>query len=251
MFLILKQVREATADFCDVWLNIAHILVEQKQFIRAIQMYENCAKKFYKHTSTELLLYLARALFKANRLAECRQMLLKARHVAPEDTLLMFNSALIQQKLSKQVLQDNKSNLRQVESAVSDLKSAHRTFTWLATETDRPRIDFKCDLKGEAKLCQDLLNQAAYHLARAKKIDEEEKELKRKQEMQIMELKKKQLDEIRMKEQEKELQKQALKEKRDEFMKMKTQTMNMMAETEKKTSKKVILKFLILVNIIY
>lgn len=35
---IFAQVREATADFCDVWLNIAHIYVEQKQFVSAIQM---------------------------------------------------------------------------------------------------------------------------------------------------------------------------------------------------------------------
>ena len=88
---IFAQVREATADFSDVWLNIAHILVEQRQYMRAIQMYENCAKKFYKHTNKELLSYLIRALFKANRLTECRQMLLKARHIAPEDNTLMHN----------------------------------------------------------------------------------------------------------------------------------------------------------------
>lgn len=35
---IFAQVREATADFPDVWLNIAHIYVEQKQFVSAIQM---------------------------------------------------------------------------------------------------------------------------------------------------------------------------------------------------------------------
>lgn len=35
---IFAQVREATADFADVWLNIAHIYVEQKQFVAAVQM---------------------------------------------------------------------------------------------------------------------------------------------------------------------------------------------------------------------
>lgn len=35
---IFAQVREATADFPDVWLNIAHIYVEQKQYVAAIQM---------------------------------------------------------------------------------------------------------------------------------------------------------------------------------------------------------------------
>lgn len=35
---IFAQVREATAEFPDVWLNIAHIYIEQKQYVAAIQM---------------------------------------------------------------------------------------------------------------------------------------------------------------------------------------------------------------------
>lgn len=35
---IFAQVREATADFCDVWMNIAHVYVEQRQYVSAIQM---------------------------------------------------------------------------------------------------------------------------------------------------------------------------------------------------------------------
>ena len=103
---VFAQVREATADMPDVWLNLAHIYVEQKQYISAIQMvrererdymymyllihpfpiphslffisqYENCLRKFYNFHNTEVLLYLARAYFKCNRLNECRQTLLK------------------------------------------------------------------------------------------------------------------------------------------------------------------------------
>ena len=35
---MFAQVREATAELPDVWLNLAHIYVEQKQYISAIQM---------------------------------------------------------------------------------------------------------------------------------------------------------------------------------------------------------------------
>lgn len=35
---VFAQVREATADFADVWVNIAHIYVEQRQYVAAIQM---------------------------------------------------------------------------------------------------------------------------------------------------------------------------------------------------------------------
>ena len=89
------QVREATADFCDVWLNIGHIYVEQRQYISAIQvsstvvnicehlnmcasqMYENCLKKFYKHPNVEVLQYLARAYFRAGKLKEAKTKRLK------------------------------------------------------------------------------------------------------------------------------------------------------------------------------
>lgn len=84
---IFAQVREATADFSDVWLNIAHVYVEQKQYISAIQMYENCMKKFYKHHNVEVMQYLSRAYLKANRLKEAKMVLLKARKVAPQDTV--------------------------------------------------------------------------------------------------------------------------------------------------------------------
>lgn len=84
---IFAQVREATAEFSDVWLNIAHIYVEQKQYVSAIQMYENCLKKFYRHNNVEVMQYLARAYFRAGKLKEAKITLLKARRVAPQDTV--------------------------------------------------------------------------------------------------------------------------------------------------------------------
>ena len=76
---IFAEVREATADFCDVWLNIAHIYMEQQQYVAAIQMYENCLKKFYKYHNVDILLYLARAYAKSGKLKEAKMTLLKAR----------------------------------------------------------------------------------------------------------------------------------------------------------------------------
>ena len=43
------QVREATADFCDVWLNIGHIYVEQRQYISAIQVPSPVTIDLYEH----------------------------------------------------------------------------------------------------------------------------------------------------------------------------------------------------------
>jgi RNA polymerase-associated protein CTR9 len=253
---IFAQVREATADFCDVWLNIAHILVEQKQYIRAIQMYENCAKKFFKHTNVEVLLYWARALFKANKLVECKHILLKARHVTPEDAILMHNVALVQQKLAKQILSDHKSNLRSVQNAVNDLKVAHRTFIWLSKtgDVERSQFQIKYDFRNdvhEAKMCQDLLNQATHRMSRAKRLDEEERELKKRQEEEIQLLKQKQAQEEAEREQQLEMQRLALEEKRAEYVKKTQGLMKSIPELEdrgrdkssKKRSKKEVTDF--------
>lgn len=118
---IFAQVREATADFCDVWLNIAHIYVEQKQYISAIQMYENCLKKFYKHHNVEVMQYLARAYVRAGKLTEARSVLLKARRIAPQDTVLLFNIAVVLQRLAMFILKDEKSTLDIVLEAVHEL----------------------------------------------------------------------------------------------------------------------------------
>ena len=98
---IFAQVREATADFCDVWLNIAHVYVEQKQIGAAIQMYENCLKKFFKYPNVEVLQYLARAYFRAGKLAEAKATLIKIRHVAPNDTVPYVSRANLSLELQK------------------------------------------------------------------------------------------------------------------------------------------------------
>ncbi|XP_075694274.1 RNA polymerase-associated protein CTR9 homolog [Rhinoderma darwinii] len=180
---VFAQVREATAEISDVWLNLAHIYVEQKQYISSVQMYENCLRKFYKHQNTEVLLYLARALFKCGKLQECKQILLKARHVAPNDTVLMFNVALVLQRLATSVLKDEKSNLKEVLNAVKELELAHRYFSYLSKVGDKMRFDLAL-AASEARQCSDLLSQAQYHVARARKQDEEEKELRAKQEQE-------------------------------------------------------------------
>jgi RNA polymerase-associated protein CTR9 len=193
---IFAQVREATADFSDVWLNIAHIYVEQKQYISAIQMYENCLKKFFKHNNVEVMQYLARAYFRAGKLNEAKAVLLKARRVAPQDTVLLFNIALVLQRLAMQILKDEKSVLAEVLQAVHELGLSHKYFTYLNVHGDKTR--FNIAVAGtEAGQCQDLLSQAQYHVARARRIDEEDKSQRLKQEQERLLFKSKQEEDHR------------------------------------------------------
>ena len=52
--------------------------------------------------------------------------LLKARRVAPHDTVILYNIALILQKLASQLLRDEKSNLAEVLQAVDELSLSHK-----------------------------------------------------------------------------------------------------------------------------
>ncbi|KAM7285986.1 RNA polymerase-associated protein CTR9 homolog [Ixodes scapularis] len=214
---IFAQVREATADFCDVWLNIAHIYVEQKQYVAAIQMYENCLRKFFRHHHVDILIFLGRALFRCNRLRECKRILLRARRVAPQDTLLLYNIALVLQRLAAQCLRDDKSSLATVLSAVHELGLAHRYFQYLSVHGDRMKYDL-AQAAIESRQCQDLLSQAQYHVARARRMDEEEREIRRKQEEEREALRRKISEEQRILEEQKQEQERAMIMKRQEFV---------------------------------
>lgn len=56
-----------------------------------------------------------------------------------------------------------------------------RYFTHLSQHGDRTRFDL-AQSAAEARQCLDLLSQAQYHVARARKIDEEDRALRKKQE---------------------------------------------------------------------
>lgn len=106
---------------------------------------------------------------------------LQARRIAPTDTVILYNLALILQKLATQILRDEKSTLQLVLSAVHELGLAHKYFQYLSINGDRQKYDLG-QAAAEAQQCQDLLSQAQYHVARARKLDEEEKMLRKKQE---------------------------------------------------------------------
>ncbi|KAL3311004.1 protein required for normal CLN1 and CLN2 G1 cyclin expression [Cichlidogyrus casuarinus] len=178
---VFAQVREATAEFPHVWINIAHIYVEQKQFTPAIQMYENCMNKFNLQTDTELLLYLARAQYKCGLLNDCKTTLLSAKIIQPWDYLLTYNLALVQKRLAVTVLQDEASSFLAVYEAIADLSMARWTFDFLQKKPDVPSRQLAED---ETNICQDLLRQAEYHLNRAKSREEQERVIRQTQELE-------------------------------------------------------------------
>ena len=85
------------------------------------------------------LVLIFRALFKANCMEECKKCLIKARRVAPHDTVVLYNLALVMQQLAQKKLVDSKSSLKEVVGAVRDLELSEKYFNWL-----KERVKTEC-----------------------------------------------------------------------------------------------------------
>ncbi|VDM54221.1 unnamed protein product [Angiostrongylus costaricensis] len=204
---IFAQVREATSEFYDVWMNIAHVYIELGQYVPALQMYSNAIKKFSKEQDHQALLYLARAYYKAGRLPDSLHALENAMMEAPDNVLIKFNYAFILKLTATEVLQEVKSTAMQVRGAMADLKTAERMFSFIASTRDdtlaSSRYVSRTHAGEEARACTDLLRQAQTYLARAQQRDEEDERQRAKQQAEREALRRKLAQE--MEEREKEL----------------------------------------------
>lgn len=223
---VFSQVREATADFPDVWVNIAHIYVEQLQYASAVQMYENCLKKFYNNSNTDILLYMARALFKANKLADCKKVLLRARSICPYDLNILFNLAKVLKTLARQIFEDQKSTYHTVVQAEYELKMASQYFEHHAkvkidtkSENDKSFIDLET-IQLEARDCKDLLIQVDKSIKVDAELRDREETLRRKEhEEQLKNELARKAEEEEKKMAEEKQKKEELENKRRELLK--------------------------------
>ncbi|KJH46483.1 tetratricopeptide repeat protein [Dictyocaulus viviparus] len=183
---IFAQVREATSEFYDVWMNIAHVYIELGQYVPALQM---CAML-----------------------------------EAPDSVLIKYNYAFILKLTATEVLQEVKSSALQVKGAMADLKTAERMFTYISQNRDDTLSGVRYvsrTLAGEeARACTDLLRQAQTYLTRAQQRDEEDERQRAKQQAEREALRRKIAQE--MEEREKELrEKQAsMANMRNEYVQM-------------------------------
>ena len=236
---IFAQVRDATADIPDVWLNLAHIFVEQKQFVSAIQLYTNCLNRFYKGNNTDIMVFVAQANFKNGDLNKCKIILLRARHLSPSDHVILFNLAFVIEKLAISILKQVRSHLKDVLSAVRELELAQKYFHFLSKLTDgRSKLDpYQANL--EAKSCSDILSQAQHHVSRARKLDEEESIFREQQEQAKEEMKARVEEERRERVKIGEENLKVQREKREEFKRFAEERLRFVdGEKEIKESKK-------------
>lgn len=79
-----------------------------------VLQYQNCLRKFYYNTDSQILLYLARTYYEAEQWQDCKKTLLRAIHLAPSNYTLRFDAGVTLQKFSASTLQKTKKTADEV-----------------------------------------------------------------------------------------------------------------------------------------
>ncbi|XP_015889352.2 protein CTR9 homolog [Ziziphus jujuba] len=182
---IFTQVQEAASgsifvQMPDVWINLAHVYFAQGNFSLAVKMYQNCLRKFFYNTDSQILLYLARTHYEAEQWQDCKKTLLRAIHLAPSNYTLRFDAGVVMQKFSASTLQKTKKAADEVRLTVAELGNAVRVFKQLSAASnlhfhgfDEKKIDT------HVEYCKHLLDAARVHL---KQAEHDEQQTRHKQE---------------------------------------------------------------------
>jgi RNA polymerase-associated protein CTR9 len=200
------QVREATSNIPDVWINLAHINLLQRQYENAIRLYQSCLRDFYGNSDPNVLLYLAKAYFEDGRLEECKVTLQKAIRLTPWNADLWYNLALALKENAIKLSNINTTNAQKMGKAITDYQAAIPIFEKLATPDPSTRRGYS------TTKCVDFQRSSTANLQMAY---DKQKELKEKEEFhnQMIEEKRLKAEKIvqeRMrKKEEEEFQKQA------------------------------------------
>lgn len=179
---LFTQVQEAASgnvfvQMPDVWINLAHVHFAQGNFALAVKMYENCLRKFYHNTDSQVLLYLARTHYEAEQWQDCKKTLLRAIHLAPSNYTLRFDSGVALQKFSASTLQKTKRTVDEVRATVAELKNAVRLFSLLSAASNLHVHGFdEKKIETHVGYCKHLLEAAKVHCEAAEREDQQNKQ---------------------------------------------------------------------------
>lgn len=183
---VFTQVQEAASgsvflQMPDVWVNLAHVYFAQGNFALAVKMYQNCLRKFFYNTDSQILLYLARTHYEAEQWQECKKTLLRAIHLTPSNYTFRFDLGAVMQKSSSSTLQKKKRTADEVRSTVAEAENAVRVFTQLSAASDLHVHGFDSKkIQTHVQYCSHLLEAAKVHREAA-----EQEELQNRQRLEV------------------------------------------------------------------
>lgn len=222
LFLKLKQ---SETGFADAWVNLAHIYLQSGQVLAALNLYENCNKKFYSNQDAILLMFTSKCYYMLgraeknfshlDRAIECLQAALE--HTAGDD-LMQYNLAMCQQEFSavRLALEDSRRTTQDVEQAIRELDNAIRIFSTLAAHgsNGKKHTIYEADrVRGRLSECKSLRQNAAALLTKQQEEDQRKRErMERLRELRVKEQQSQEQEQAftqeQRKQQEKELEKQ-------------------------------------------
>ena len=156
----------------DVYLNLGHVFMDQQRFAQACPVYESAIRKFDLNDDTDVLLSYAKCLFKLNKFEECKDIVLKARHLAPGNQMILYNLGIVLKCHASRVVQSEKSTFYQIKTACNDLQLALGYFEYLSKFGEKTIFHFPNLATTEASFIRDLSLQADQTLARARAVEE-------------------------------------------------------------------------------
>lgn len=195
---ILRKIRDSLNDI-SVYLNLGHVLLELKQYSKAIENYEIALVRFTSGTDSKILSFLGRAWYLRGLADKDLFYLKKALDYAKEaqkqssgsQASLRFNIAYVQFQIAEFVtkIKVEQRNVEDIKSAIEDLDSAIETLNALGSEDEAHPPYPKLELKSRANLgsttlanilktcleeTNDYINKVENRLAEAKKLRQEE-----------------------------------------------------------------------------
>ncbi|KAG5559135.1 hypothetical protein RHGRI_008902 [Rhododendron griersonianum] len=179
---LFTQVQQAASgsifnEMPDVRINVAHMHFAHGDFPLAVKMYQNCLRKFYYNTDSQVLLYLARTHYEAEQWQDCKKTLLRAIHLAPSNYTLKFDAGVAMQKFSASTLQKQKRTVDEVRSTVAELKNAVRVFSQLSSASNLQFHGFdEKKIDTHVNYCKHLLEAAKVHCEAAERDEQQNRQ---------------------------------------------------------------------------
>ncbi|KAF5946607.1 hypothetical protein HYC85_016835 [Camellia sinensis] len=181
---LFTQVQEAASgsvfvQMPDVWINLAHVYFAQGNFPLAVKMYQNCLRKFYYSTDSQVLLYLARTHYEAEQWQDCKKTLLRAIHLAPSNYTLKFDAGVAMQKFSASTLQKQKRTVDEVNNCEPFPCSflTFRVFSQLSAASNLQFHGFdEKKIDTHVNYCKHLLEAAKVHCEAAEREEQQNKQ---------------------------------------------------------------------------
>lgn len=195
---ILRKIRDSLNDI-SVFLNLGHVLVELKQFSRAIECYEIASSRYANDQDPKVLGFLGRAWYLRAAAEKSLPYYQRALEYSEEALgkakankgALIFNVAFMQFQIAEYItkLPVEQRNVEDINEAIVNLNSAIGSLNELASEDEKHPPYPKAELKSRANLgtttllnrlntcleeTKESVSQLNSKLEEAKKLREEE-----------------------------------------------------------------------------